>query len=125
MALPAICRSQGTKSRLKPHSGCQSVAVFEAELSSPIGKGITHEPKYDRVSRKTACLIQALLEVEPKDGFEAYLVVFYPGENLDIKPEEFYKVTIREQIRKRLVAYKQKELLFEDPVLRRVVETHW
>jgi hypothetical protein len=99
--------ADGTKSGIELDGGCQCIAVFEAKLYSPISKGVTHAPKYDQVSRTAACLIHALLEAGPAAGCAAHVVVLYPEDNLDIKPEEYEKVSIRERIRKRLAEYKE------------------
>ena len=92
----------GTKSGIELASGCRYVAVFEAKLYSPIGKGTKNAPDYDQVSRTTACLIHSLLEAEPRQDHEANIAVLYSDDNLDINPREFDKVHLRERIGKRL-----------------------
>jgi hypothetical protein len=99
--------AEGTKSGIELDRRCPYIAVFEAKLYSPIGKGTKNAPGYDQVSRTAACLIHALLGAEPREAFEAHIVVLYPKDNLAIRPEEFDKVQIREQIRKRLTEYSE------------------
>jgi|GEM_PF-1075350 len=95
----------GTKTGIELAPGCRYVAVFEAKLYSPIGKGVKHAPGYDQVSRTVGCLIHALLQAKAREGNEAHIVVLYPKDNLDIRPREFDKVHIRDRIRERLAGY--------------------
>jgi hypothetical protein len=99
--------AEGTKSGIKLAPGCRYIAAFEAKLYSPIGKGTKKAPEYDQVSRTAACLIHDLLEAEPKEGFDAHIVVLYPEDNQAIQPESFDKVQIRERIRQRLAEYRK------------------
>ena len=55
----------------------------------------------------TACLIHALLQAEPGEGFEAHVVVLYPQDNVDIRAREYEKVHLGERIGKRLAEYKE------------------
>ena len=76
-------------------------------MVSPIAKGVKNAPKHDQVSRTAACLIHSLLQAEPRDGFEAHVVVLYPEDNLDIKPKEYKKVHLRKRIAQRLTEYNE------------------
>jgi hypothetical protein len=96
----------GTKSGIELDRGCPYIAVFEAKLYSPLSTGITHAPKYDQVSRTTACLIHALLEAKPKDGSEAHLVVLYPADHPRIDPGRYEKNHVKHRIASRLKGYK-------------------
>jgi hypothetical protein len=98
--------ADGSKSRIELNFDSRYLAVFEAQLYSPIGKGIKNAPKYDQVSRTAACLIHALLGAKPAADCAAHLVVLYPEDNLDIKEDNYSKAHIREQIANRLEAYR-------------------
>ena len=97
----------GTKAGIELDRGCRYIAVFEAKLYSPLDKKVTHAEDYDQVARTTACLIHALLEAEPSEGFEAHLVVLYPADNLHIDPDQYKGNHVRNQIAGRLKAYKE------------------
>lgn len=97
--------ADGTKSGIKLHQGCEYVAVFEAKLYSPIGKGTKNAPDYDQLSRTTACLIHALLKADLAANCNAHLVVLYPKDNLEISEDDYPKAYIKAQIRKRLAGY--------------------
>lgn len=94
----------GTKSGIELAPGCRYMTIFEAKLYSPIAKGIKSAPEYDQVSRTASCLIHALLDTAA--ACTSHLVVLYPEDNVDINPEDFGKVELRERIGKRLAGYK-------------------
>jgi hypothetical protein len=96
----------GTKSGIKLASDCRYIAVFEAKLYSPIGKGIKKAPEYDQVSRTAACLIHTLLGAGLAADCAAYIVILHPEDNLDIDRSHFEKADITERIRMRLAEYK-------------------
>jgi hypothetical protein len=97
----------GTKSGIELDSGCRYIAVFEAKLFSPIAKGTKNAPDYDQVSRTAACLIHALLGAGLAAGGAAHLVILYPQDNLDVDPNDYVEVHIKERIKNRLQAYKR------------------
>jgi hypothetical protein len=99
--------ADGTRSGIELSPDCRYIAVFEAKLYSPIGKGVKNASDYDQVSRTAACLIHSLLQAKPRERFEAHIVVLHPEDNRDINHKEFAKVQIRKRIRKRLEEYKQ------------------
>lgn len=96
----------GTKSGLELDPGCRYIAVFEAKLYSPVGKGTRRAKGYDQISRTTACLSHAMLQAASRQICEAHIVVLYPEDNLDIKPEELTRPEIKNRIEKRLADYK-------------------
>jgi len=95
----------GTKAGIALSHDCRYIALFEAKLYSPLSRGTRNAPRYNQVSRTTACLIHGLLQADVTQGFEAQVIVLYPEDNGRITPEAFDKDHIRKQIAERLAGY--------------------
>jgi hypothetical protein len=99
--------ADGTKSGIELDPGCPYIAVFEAKLYSRIGKAIKNARDYDQISRTTACLIHALLAAEPRDDFQAHIVVLYPADRPYIDPDLYEDNHVKDEIAGRLNGYKE------------------
>ena len=92
----------GTKSGIKLKPDLRYIAVFEAKLYAPIGRGVTNAPWYDQVSRTAACLINSILLAGTKDDYSAHLVVVRAKDNRYIDPAAYSKSHIEQTIASRL-----------------------
>ncbi|MBA7619586.1 hypothetical protein ES703_26925 [subsurface metagenome] len=94
-----------TKSGIELKPDLRYIAVFEAKLHAPIAAGATNAPWYDQVSRTAGCLINSILDAEPKGSYAAHLAVLYANDKPRIDRDLYTKDYIEKQIGKRVEGF--------------------
>lgn len=98
---------EGTKSGIELEPGFRYLAVFEAKMFSPLAQGTRNAPDYDQASRIVACLIHNVLQTEARPGYRAYFVILYAQDNRYVRPDQYDKDHLADQIDRRLRAYQE------------------